>query len=106
MGVLLSLAAGSTVKLGAWLGAAAAGLVVLARRLGNRGSGARSRAVVALTQQHALHVVALEGRRFLIGTGPGGPPSLLRELPAEVTVAEPGAVLGASLTKRRGDDDR
>ena len=41
----------------------------------------RARTVVGLTPAHALHVVDVAGRRLLVGTGPGGPPQLLLELP-------------------------
>lgn len=51
--------------------------------LGRGSRGARSeraQTVVGLTPGHALHVVELEGRRLLVGTGPSGPPRLLLEL--------------------------
>ncbi|MCY1066807.1 hypothetical protein OV090_18675 [Nannocystis sp. RBIL2] len=41
----------------------------------------RAQTVVGLTPAHALHVVEVAGRRLLVGTGPGGPPNLLLELP-------------------------
>lgn len=41
----------------------------------------RARTVVSLTPAHAVHVVEVAGRRLLVGTGPGGPPQLLLELP-------------------------
>jgi hypothetical protein len=43
-------------------------------------AGARSS--VALTGQHAVHVIELDGERLLIGTGPSGAPRLLTRLPA------------------------
>jgi len=56
--------------------------VLLRRRLehGALGAGGHS---VRLTGEHAVHVVTVEGRRWMIGTGPAGPPTLLAELPAE-----------------------
>lgn len=42
---------------------------------------------IGLGPKHAVHVLELAGRRWLIGTGPGGPPSLLAEL--EVPAAGP-----------------
>ncbi len=43
------------------------------------GPGGRS---VRLTAEHAVHVVHIEGRRWMIGTGPAGSPTLLAELPS------------------------
>lgn len=58
-----------------------AGAVWLRRRMeqGDLGQSGRS---VRLTGEHAVHVVTVEGRRWMIGTGPAGPPTLLAELPA------------------------
>jgi hypothetical protein len=53
-------------------------LVVLARL--TRGSAKAATKVIALGSGHRLHVVELEGRRLLIGTGPSGPPNLVTEL--------------------------
>jgi hypothetical protein len=58
-------------------------LVVVLWALQRRARGAgrhRKGPVVALTPQHALHVVDIEGRRFLVGTGPTGAPRLLSKL--------------------------
>jgi len=46
--------------------------------------GAGARTSVALTGQHAVHVIELDGERMLIGTGPSGAPRLLARLPAKV----------------------
>ena len=54
---------------------------------GARAGGHAPPTVVGLTPAHALHVVEVEGRRLLVGTGPGGPPRLLMELPASPTPA-------------------
>jgi len=54
-------------------------LALLGRRLGSRRASA-TRAVFAVTGQHRLHVVEVDGRRLLVGTGPSGPPSLVCEL--------------------------
>lgn len=35
---------------------------------------------ISLTSTHRLHVVEIEGRRLLVGTGPSGPPQLISEL--------------------------
>jgi hypothetical protein len=40
---------------------------------------------IRLTAQHAVHVVDIEGRRMLVGTGPGQAPRLLTDLPAGAT---------------------
>jgi hypothetical protein len=57
-------------------------LWVLQRRARGAG-GHRKGPSVALTAQHALHVVDIEGRRFLVGTGPTGAPRLLSRLDQE-----------------------
>ncbi|MCA9689903.1 MAG: hypothetical protein KC636_09855 [Myxococcales bacterium] len=67
----------------AWLVACGLLLVLglgLSRALA-RARSEGSRRIVALTGHHQLHVVEVEGRRLLVGTGPAGPPSLLYELP-------------------------
>lgn len=53
-------------------------LAVLVRL--TRGAGKLPAKVIALGSGHRLHVVELEGRRLLVGTGPSGPPQLLTEL--------------------------
>jgi len=53
-------------------------LSLVGRRLGNRSSAIR--AVIPVTSQHRLHVVEVDGRRLLVGTGPQGAPSLVCEL--------------------------
>jgi flagellar biogenesis protein FliO len=53
-------------------------LLVLARA--TRRAGKQPQKIVPLGAGHRLHVVELEGRRLLIGTGPSGPPQLLTEL--------------------------
>lgn len=54
-------------------------LVLLALARARRGSDGPLRSI-ALGAGHRLHVVEVEGRRLLVGTGPGGPPQLLTEL--------------------------
>lgn len=49
------------------------------RRLEQGAGGGQS---VRLTGEHAVHVVTVEGRRWMLGTGPAGPPTLLAELAA------------------------
>ncbi len=53
-------------------------LLVLVRL--TRGGGKSPQKIIALGSGHRLHVVELEGRRLLVGTGPSGPPQLLTEL--------------------------
>ena len=72
------------VQLGALLAVLVAGLALLGRRLPG-GSTTRS---VRLTQQHAVHLVELGGRSFVVGTGPGAAPRLLVELNEAVAEAE------------------
>lgn len=66
----------------------AAGLQVWAKaRGGNRPASSGSMRVtgrVALTARHAIYTVSLEGRSWLVGVGPQGPPALLGEVPAGV----------------------
>ena len=52
----------------------------LRHRIEVRGTGPGGRSI-RLTAEHALHVVDVRGRTYVIGTGPAGPPSLLSELP-------------------------
>jgi len=53
------------------------GAAVWMRRRMDRGCGGDS---VRLTAEHAVHVVNVDGRRWMIGTGPAGSPTLLAEL--------------------------
>ncbi|MEZ4450765.1 MAG: flagellar biosynthetic protein FliO [Nannocystaceae bacterium] len=66
---------------GAVLAAMFVFLALLGRRLGGRASA--NRTVIGLGGQHRLHVLEVDGRRLLVGTGPSGPPSLLCELDDE-----------------------
>lgn len=43
---------------------------------------------IALGADHALHIVDVNGRRLVVGTGPGSAPRLLTEL--EVDAPSPG----------------
>lgn len=77
------------------------GLSRWSRRLeSGRGASQRGRCQrrIALTQQHALHLVEIEGRRLLVGTGPGEGPRLLGELEARSEGAS--ATEGTSMTER------
>ena len=68
-------------------------LAALSRRLAQAGRG---RETVALTGQHAVHVVEIAGRRLLVGTGPSGAPRVLAELgevEAAAAAVEPGPAL-------------
>lgn len=64
-------------------------LVLWALQRRARGAdGRRKGPVMALTAQHALHVVDIEGCRFLVGTGPTGAPRLLSKLDQEAGQGE------------------
>jgi hypothetical protein len=52
----------------------------LRRRRGGLPGAPGRRTSVGLGPAHALHVVELEGRRLLVGTGPSGAPALLLDL--------------------------
>ncbi|MFV8749219.1 hypothetical protein ACNOYE_01580 [Nannocystaceae bacterium ST9] len=73
---------------GLTLGAALLGTSWIAKRM-RAGAGARQS--VALTGQHAVHVVELEGERLVIGTGPSGAPRLIARLPALEVPPTPAA---------------
>jgi hypothetical protein len=66
------------LSVAAILGALLIGLSWLSKRAR---SLAGARTSVALTGQHAVHVIELDGERLLIGTGPSGAPRLLTRLP-------------------------
>lgn len=55
------------------------GLLLIARA-SRRAAAGRQEKLIPLGAGHRLHVVVVEGRRLLIGTGPSGPPQLLTEL--------------------------
>lgn len=57
------------------------------RRLEQGAGGGQS---VRLTGEHSVHVVTVEGRRWMLGTGPAGPPTLLAELAAAPPEASGG----------------
>jgi hypothetical protein len=88
---LCAIGPGSLTLWGLLLGVVA---LVGAWAQGRRGSaGGGSRRTVALGAGQALHVVELEGRRLVIGTGPGAAPRLLTELgPASATGEGAGRV--------------
>jgi hypothetical protein len=69
-------------------GALVAGTVLL-HLLGRRAPAGRA-VTIRLSPTAALHVVEVEGRRLLIGTGSSSAPALLAEL-SPGTVADPGA---------------
>jgi flagellar biogenesis protein FliO len=65
-----------------------AGLSWLTRRMqGGALGGVGNRARVVLTNQHAVHLIELGGKRLLVGTGPSGAPRVLAEL-GEVTAEQ------------------
>jgi hypothetical protein len=66
-------------------------LHVMSRRVG----GSRT-TTIRLSPSSALHVVELDGRRLLVGTGPSSAPALLAEL-------EPAVVTGGDAPVRRDD---
>ncbi len=55
-------------------------VLLLVRLLARRGSTRQFVRDIPLTGQHRVHVIEVEGRRMLIGTGPDGPPQLICEL--------------------------
>lgn len=69
------------------------------RRLGAAGA---SRRTVPLGGGQALHVVELEGRRLVIGTGPGAAPRLLTELGPPVRGDAAGSGRGEGEGEIRG----
>ena len=86
-------AGGSLVAVALVLVATLAGLHWLNGRglpglAGGAAGGSRS---IRLGTGHAVHVVEVEGRRLLIGTGPDGAPSLLTELEGSAREAAGGS---------------
>lgn len=71
-----------------------------------RTTGPRGTRSIRLTADHAVHVVELGGRSFVVGTGPGAAPCLLTEIPGDA--AEPGLGLpdpsGMTQPPRGGPD--
>jgi hypothetical protein len=75
---IVAVGAGALTTWGLLLGAVAlVGLWVQGRR---QAAGGAPRRTLPLGGGQALHVVELEGRRLVIGTGPGAAPRLLVEL--------------------------
>lgn len=65
------------IQLGLGLAVIVGGLAWTSRRVHGPRSSTR---LVRLTPQDAVHVVEIDGRRLLVGTGAGGAPRLLCEL--------------------------
>jgi hypothetical protein len=86
---MLLAAAGSWtfLQLGLLLAGLLGAAVWLRRRIELRGTGPGGRSI-RLTAEHALHVVDVRGRTYVVGTGPAGPPSLLSELGPEPPPAD------------------
>ncbi len=80
-----SVALGSLLPVTLVLAALLVAAIWMRRRL-DRGTGHS----VRLTGAHAVHVVTVAGRRWMIGTGPAGAPTLLAELPVEASEAAGG----------------
>lgn len=80
------------VQLGLVLCVLLGGALWLRGRGGPRGEATRS---IRLSGEHAVHVIEVSGQRFLVGTGPGGAPSLLTELRGAPGVSEGGEAEGA-----------
>ena len=79
------------MSVGAVLLVLLAGLSWLTRRVQGGPLGS-SRARVALTNQHAVHLIELGGVRLLVGTGPSGAPQVLAQLGDSAAIeAEPDA---------------
>jgi hypothetical protein len=91
---ILAVGAGSLTTWGLLLGAVA--LLALWAQARRGLAGGASRRSVPLGGGQALHVVELEGRRLVIGTGPGAAPRLLTELGPRVETN------GAHEGERRG----
>lgn len=86
--------AGSLTVVGVSLACAA--LLVLWAQRQRMTAGRAPRRTVSLGAGQALHVVELEGRRLVIGTGPGAAPRLLVELePPGVAPTRDGSPLEA-----------
>lgn len=69
------------------------GLSWLTRRMQGGALGGGGRGRVVLTNQHAVHLIELGGKRLLVGTGPSGAPRVLAELgEAPMVEAVPEAV--------------
>jgi hypothetical protein len=85
---MLAVGAGSLTTWGLLLGVAA--LLAVWGQTRRRGMGGAPRRTVPLGGGQALHVVELEGRRLVIGTGPGSAPRLLTELGPQVDGPRPG----------------
>lgn len=75
---IVAAGAGSLTVVG--LSLACAALLVLWAQRQRLMAGRAPRRTVPLGAGQALHVVELEGRRLVIGTGPGAAPRLLAEL--------------------------
>jgi hypothetical protein len=85
--MLASAGPGLLLEVAAVLAAILVGLWWLGRRLDPRRAAGPS--AIRLGTGHAAHVVEVEGRRLLIGTGPTGAPRLLTELDPPPTPPEP-----------------
>lgn len=86
---MLAIGAGSWtfLQLGLLLAGLLGAALWLRHRIELRGTGQGGRSI-RLTAEHALHVVDVRGRTFVVGTGPAGPPALLSELPPTAVVGE------------------
>jgi hypothetical protein len=87
--VVLALIGGGLGSLG--MLALAAGALAYGIAVRRRDPG---RTTIRLTGQHALHVVHVEGRRLVIGTGPGAAPHLLTTLENAPYIPTPGEERG------------
>ncbi len=82
-GVIVALVSGTWFLQVGLVIAALVGSSLALRRLRGRVGPGRPGRMVALTGQHALHVVELDGRRMVIGTGPSGAPQFVCDLGPE-----------------------
>ena len=70
------------------LGLVSAALWWLGRRVnGPQGRAASPSQSIRLNASDSLHVIEIEGRRLLVGTGAGAPPRLICELETGADVA-------------------
>jgi hypothetical protein len=98
---IIAVGAGSLTTWGLLLGAVA--LLALWAQGRRQGAAGASRRTVPLGGGQALHVVELEGRRLVIGTGPGAAPRLLTELRSPVQ-CDPGRDAGRE-GRREGEGE-
>jgi flagellar biogenesis protein FliO len=86
--IAAAIASWALLKVGLLLSALLVGLAIVNRRLRHKETAAGT-GRVRLTPQHAVHIVEIEGRRLVIGTGPTGAPRLITDLSVDDDLPEP-----------------